>query len=69
MGMEEKSLEQELLGNTQHQSSKSYVPRCWLFLQHVKFSVPKKVIFACDVLNGVSEEIWPRLKRLLWLQG
>jgi nucleotide-binding universal stress UspA family protein len=64
MGMEEKSLEQELLGNTttfiikKIQTPVLAVPAC------ARFTVPKKVIFACDVLNGVSEQVLAQIKNI-----
>lgn len=64
MGMEEKSLEQELLGNTTTSIIKKLRTPVLAVPGHVKFSVPKKVLFACDVLNGVSEEILAQVKEV-----
>ncbi|NOW96954.1 universal stress protein [Mucilaginibacter sp. SG564] len=64
MGMEEKSLEQELLGNTTTSIIKKLRSPVLAVPANAKFSVPKKVLFACDVLNGVSEEILAQVKEV-----
>lgn len=64
MGMEEKSLEQELLGNTTTSIIKKLRSPVLAVPANAKFNVPKKVLFACDVLNGVSEQILEQIKSL-----
>jgi nucleotide-binding universal stress UspA family protein len=64
MGMEEKSLEQELLGNTTTSIIKKLRAPVLAIPGNVKFNVPKKVLFACDVLNGVSEQILAQIKNV-----
>ncbi|SDE05657.1 Nucleotide-binding universal stress protein, UspA family [Mucilaginibacter pineti] len=64
MGMEEKSLEQELLGNTTTSVIKKLQWPVLAVPANAKFSNPKKVIFACDVLHGVSEQLLARIKNM-----
>jgi nucleotide-binding universal stress UspA family protein len=64
VGMEEKSLEQELLGNTTTSIIKQLRYPVLAVPANSKFSVSKKVIFACDLLNGVSEQILAQIKNL-----
>jgi nucleotide-binding universal stress UspA family protein len=64
MGMEEKSLEQELLGNTTTSIIKKLRSPVLAVPANVKFNIPKKVLFACDVLNGVSEQILAQIKNV-----
>ncbi len=64
MGMEDKSLEQELLGNTTTSIIKKLRSPVLAVPGNVKFSIPKKVLFACDVLNGVFEQILAQIKNV-----
>jgi nucleotide-binding universal stress UspA family protein len=64
MGMEEKSLEQELLGNSTTSVIKKLRSPVLAVPRNAKFSIPKKVLFACDVLNGVSEDILAQIKNV-----
>jgi nucleotide-binding universal stress UspA family protein len=64
MGMEDRSLEQELLGNTTTSIIKKLRSPVLAVPGNVKFKVPKKVLFACDVLNGVSEQILAQIKNV-----
>lgn len=64
MGMEEKSLEQDLLGNTTTSIIKKLRAPVLAVPANVKFHVPKKVLFACDVLHGLSEPILARIKNV-----
>jgi len=64
MGMEEKSVEQELFGNTTTFIIKKLRIPVLAVPAHVRFAIPKKVIFACDVLNGISEEVLAQIKNL-----
>jgi nucleotide-binding universal stress UspA family protein len=64
MGMEEKSLEQELLGNTTTSIIKKLRSPVLAVPANAKFHTPKKVLFACDVLNGVSEQILAQIKNV-----
>jgi nucleotide-binding universal stress UspA family protein len=62
MGMKEKSLEQELLGNTTTSIIKQLKSPVLAVPGNAKFSIPKKVIFACDVMNGVSTHVLAQIK-------
>jgi nucleotide-binding universal stress UspA family protein len=64
IGMEEKSLEQELIGNTTTSIIKKLRSAVLAVPGNVKFSIPKKVVFACDVLNGVSERVLAQIKNV-----
>jgi nucleotide-binding universal stress UspA family protein len=64
MGMEEKSLEQELLGNTTTFIIKKLRIPVLAVPAHARFVTPKKVIFACDVLNGISEQVLAQIKNV-----
>lgn len=64
MGMEEKSLEQELLGNTTTSIIKKLKYPVLAVPANSKFYVPKKVIFACDLHSGVSEQLLAQIKNL-----
>jgi nucleotide-binding universal stress UspA family protein len=64
MGMEEKSIEQELLGNTTTFIIKKMRTPVLAVPANVRFTIPKKVIFACDVLNGVSEQVLAEIKNI-----
>ena len=62
MGMEEKSLEQDLFGNTTTSTIKRSNCPVLAVPGNVTFTVPKKVLFACDVLNGASQKILAQVK-------
>lgn len=64
MGMEEKSLEQELIGNTTTSVIKKLRTPVLAVPRGLKFTIPKKVLFACDVLNGVSAQILAQVKNV-----
>ena len=64
MGMEEKSLEQELLGNTTTSIIKKLHSPVLAVPANARFNGEKKVLFACDVLHGVSEQILARIKQM-----
>jgi nucleotide-binding universal stress UspA family protein/galactitol-specific phosphotransferase system IIB component len=64
MGMEEKSLEQELVGNTTTSIIKKLRTPVLAVPRNLQFTPPKKVVFACDVLNGVSEQILAEVKNV-----
>jgi nucleotide-binding universal stress UspA family protein len=64
MGMEEKSLEQELIGNTTTSVIKKLRTPVLAVPRGLQFTTPKKVLFACDVLNGVSEQILAQVKNV-----
>jgi nucleotide-binding universal stress UspA family protein len=64
MGMKEKSLEQELLGNTTTAIIKQLNYPVLAIPANSKFYMPKKVIFACDLLNGVSKQLLAQIKNL-----
>jgi nucleotide-binding universal stress UspA family protein len=64
MGMEEKSLEQELVGNTTTSIIKKLRTPVLAVPRSLQFTPPKKILFACDVLNGVSEQILAEVKNV-----
>jgi nucleotide-binding universal stress UspA family protein len=64
MGMEDKSLEQDLLGNTTTSVIKKLKYPVLAVPLNSKFYIPKKVIFACDLQNGVSEQLLAQIKNL-----
>jgi nucleotide-binding universal stress UspA family protein len=64
MGMKEKSLEQELLGNTTTSIIKQLNYPVLAIPLNSKFYIPKKVIFACDLLNGVSKQLLEQIKNM-----
>jgi nucleotide-binding universal stress UspA family protein len=64
MGMEQKSVEQEFLGNTTTFIIKKLPVPVLAVPANVSFTVPKKVIFACDVLNGISEQVLAQIKNI-----
>jgi nucleotide-binding universal stress UspA family protein len=64
MGMEKKSVEQELLGNTTTLIIKKMRTPVLAVPANVRFTTPKKVIFACDMLNGVSEQVLAEIKNI-----
>jgi nucleotide-binding universal stress UspA family protein len=62
MGMVSKSLEQDLWGNTTTSVIKKLHSPVLAVPAKAKFPGTKKVLFACDVLNGVSEALLARIK-------
>lgn len=64
MGMEEKSLEQELWGNTTTSVIKKLHIPVLAVPSKAIYSDVKKVLFSCDVVHGVSEQLLARVKEI-----
>ncbi|NHA05524.1 universal stress protein [Mucilaginibacter sp. HC2] len=64
MGMEEKTLEQELLGNTTTSVIKKLHVPVLAVPANVKYKGLKKVLFSCDVVHGVSGQLLERIKEI-----
>jgi len=64
LGMAARTLEQDLMGNTTTAAIKNLELPVLAIPMGAKFDGMKKVLFACDVLKGVSENVFTRIKRL-----
>jgi nucleotide-binding universal stress UspA family protein len=64
LGMEEKTLEQELLGNTTTSVIKKMHVPVLAVPAKAKYLGLKKVLFSCDVVHGVSEQLLERIKEI-----
>jgi nucleotide-binding universal stress UspA family protein len=62
LGMAPKTLEQDLWGNTTTSAIKKLKFPVLAVPLGARFEGTKKVLFACDVLNGVSEKVLTRVK-------
>lgn len=64
MGMEEKTLEQELLGNTTTSVIKKLHVPVLAVPAKIKYNGLKKVLFSCDAVHGVSQPLLERIKEI-----
>lgn len=64
LGMARKTLEQDLLGNTTTSAIKKMKFPVLAVPLGAKFQGLKKILFACDVLEGVSEDVLLKIKDL-----
>lgn len=64
MGMADKSLEQDLWGNTTTSVIKKLHSPILAIPAGARFEGPKKILFACDILHGVSAQLLDRIKRI-----
>ncbi|HMG07171.1 MAG TPA: universal stress protein [Mucilaginibacter sp.] len=69
LGMPSKTLEQDLLGNTTTSVIKNLRTPVLAVPAEAKFEGTKKVLFACDMLNGVSELLLSRIKNFALIIG
>jgi len=69
MGMAPKTFEQDLIGNTTTSVIKNLQTAVLAVPAGVKFKGRKKVLFACDALNGVNELLLARIKSFASLMG
>ena len=69
LGMPSKTLEQDLLGNTTTSVIKNLRTPVLAVPAEAKFEGTKKVLFACDMLKGVSELLLSRIKNLALIIG
>ncbi len=65
LGMAARTLEQDLLGNTTTAAIKNLKFPVLAVPIDAKFKGMKRVLFACDVLKGVSVDVLSRIKRLV----
>jgi nucleotide-binding universal stress UspA family protein len=64
MGMPKRSIEVDLLGNTTTEAlSRLKVPML-IVPNHVKYKGVKKLLFACDLLSGINQSIYSRVKEI-----
>lgn len=64
LGMNTKSLEQDLWGNTTTSAIKKLKFPVLAVPLGAKFEGTRKVLFACDVLSGISEKVLAQVKEL-----
>jgi len=64
LGMPEKTLEQELWGNTTSYAIKNLKLPVLAVPVNARFAGTKKVLFACDVLRGLSKKVLERVKEI-----
>jgi len=64
LGMAARTLEQDLLGNTTTAAIRNLKFPVLAVPMSAKFEGMKKMLFACDVLKGVSADVLSRIKRL-----
>ncbi|MFD2518360.1 universal stress protein [Salinimicrobium flavum] len=70
LGMNQKSLEQDLLGNRTANMIKDLKIPILAVPQHARFAGTKKLLFACDVSREIPEKIWEKIKdAVMNLQG
>ena len=62
MGMEPKSVEQDLLGNNTTNVIKKLNTPVLAVPLTASFDGNKKILFACDMINGISEQLLARVK-------
>jgi len=64
LGMTAKTLEQDLWGNTTTSAIKKLNFPVLAVPLHAKFEGTRKILFACDVFHGVSEQVLARVKEV-----
>jgi nucleotide-binding universal stress UspA family protein len=64
MGMEEKTLEQELWGNTTTSVIKKLHIPVLAVPAKVKYNGLRKVLFSCDLVHGISDQLLERIKEI-----
>lgn len=69
MGMPEKSLEQELLGNTTTSAIHKLRVPVLAVPRSTKYTGVKQILFACDVEKGVEEQVLQRVREVAMSYG
>jgi nucleotide-binding universal stress UspA family protein len=65
LGMEESSLEQDLLGNTTTSAIRKLHCPVLVVPSGAKFLGMKKVLYSCDIVNGLSASVFANIKKLV----